>query len=674
MGRCVSLIAVAALLLQSPSAAADDATHRLDEVVVWARRPMKDIGTTKTPLDSAMLKENVSLSMADVLAFNSSIYIKSYGRSTLSTVAFRGTSAGHTKVSWNGLELNSPMLGATDLSTIPAYFVDNAVLLHGATSVNETGGGLGGMISLATVPDINPGLTARYVQGIGSFRTFDEFLHVSWGGGPLRLSTRVSYASSPNDFKYTNHDKKVNIYDDDHNIIGQYHPRERNRNGSYKDFNALQEVFLTTARAGRFSLSGWYSSFDRQLPMLSTSYADDEDYENRQREQTIRATAGWLRFTGPWRLKANAAYAHTWMAYDYSRSNAGVNRVMGLSRSKISTFQGRFDADWQNGRKWFFTGSAIVRHNHASTLDRTPTFVGGAPVGYDRSRAEFSGSLSAKWQPAEPLGISAVIRQEVMGDDVPAPVPALFVDVLLWRPANVIFKASASRNYRCPTLNDLYFLPGGNPDLKSESGWNYDAAVSCGFGKAGLYSFTSSATFFDSYIDNWILWLPTPKGFFSPRNVRRVHAYGVELNAGASVEPAKDWLMNLNASYSWTPSINQGDPVSSADRSVGKQLPYTPRHSASFTATLSWRSWSLLYKWCYYSPRYTMSSNDNSFSGVLPAYFMSNAAIDKSFRLPRGVLSLKLAVNNLFNADYITVLSRPMPGINAEFFVSYTFK
>jgi iron complex outermembrane receptor protein len=37
-------------------------------------------------------------------------------------------------------------------------------------------------------------------------------------------------------------------------------------------------------------------------------------------------------------------------------------------------------------------------------------------------------------------------------------------------------------------------------------------------------------------------------------------------------------------------------------------------------------------------------------------------------------LSLKGAVNNLFNEEYLSVLSRPMPGINFEFFIGITPK
>jgi iron complex outermembrane receptor protein len=37
-------------------------------------------------------------------------------------------------------------------------------------------------------------------------------------------------------------------------------------------------------------------------------------------------------------------------------------------------------------------------------------------------------------------------------------------------------------------------------------------------------------------------------------------------------------------------------------------------------------------------------------------------------------IQLKLAVNNLFNEDYLSVLSRPMPGTNFEVFIGITPK
>ena len=116
----------------------------IDAAAITADRPMRDIGVQETKLDTIALRDNIALSIADVLTFNSSVFVKQYGRGSLSTIAFRGTSASHTQVSWNGMKINSPMLGMTDFSMIPSYFIDDASLLHGTSSLSMSGGGLGG--------------------------------------------------------------------------------------------------------------------------------------------------------------------------------------------------------------------------------------------------------------------------------------------------------------------------------------------------------------------------------------------------------------------------------------------------------------------------------------------------------------------------------------------------
>lgn len=51
---------------------------------------------------------------------------------------------------------------------------------------------------------------------------------------------------------------------------------------------------------------------------------------------------------------------------------------------------------------------------------------------------------------------------------------------------------------------------------------------------------------------------------------------------------------------------------------------------------------------------------------------MSNISLENGFSFRPLDIQLKLAVNNLFNEDYLSVLSRPMPGINFEFFIGIT--
>ena len=651
--------------------------YHINEAQVYADRPMKEIGVQKTSLDSIKLKENIALSIADVLTFNSSIFVKNYGRATLSTVAFRGTSASHTQVSWNGMKINNPMLGMTDFSMIPSYFIDDASLLHGTSSVNETGGGLGGSVKLSTVPASADGFGLQYIQGVGSFKTFDEFLRLTYGNPKWQVSTRAVLSSSANDFKYRNHDKKENIYDENMNIIEQYYPIETNKSGAFRDFHLLQEVYYNTLKGDRFGLNAWYINSNRELPLLTTDYSDATEFDNRQREQTFRGIITWDHLRSDWKLSAKGGYIYTWMAYDYKRDvGNGIMADMTRSRSTINTIYGQAEGEYYIGKKWLFTASLSAHQHFVTSKDKNIIRQDGdkAIVGYQKGRIELSGAISAKWKPIERMGISLVLRDEMYGTTFTPIIPALFIDGVICQKGNIVAKASVSRNYRFPSLNDLYFLPGGNPDLKNESGWSYDAGVSFSAGKEGVFTISGSATWFDSYIHDWIIWLPTTKGFFSPKNIKDVHAYGVEIDGKLDWIFAREWKLDIGATFSWTPSINNGEPVSIADQSVGKQLPYVPEYSSSINGRIAWRGWAFTYKWCYYSERYTMSSNDISLTGKLPTYFMSNIVLEKNLNFKWADLSIKGAVNNLFNEEYLSVLSRPMPGINFEIFIGITPK
>ncbi|MBQ5857230.1 MAG: TonB-dependent receptor [Bacteroidales bacterium] len=649
----------------------------LPEISIYAERPIKEIGVQQTKMDSIVLKENIALSVADVLTFNSSIFVKNYGRATLSTVSFRGTSASHTQVSWNGMKINNPMLGMTDFSMIPSYFIDDATLLHGTSSVNETGGGLGGSIQLSTKPAKEDGFGLQYIQGVGSFKTFDEFLRLTYGNEHWQTSTRVVYSSSPNDFEYRNHDKKENVYDENMNIIDQYYPIERNRSGAFKDFHFLQEAYYNTMKGDRFGFNAWYINSNRELPMLTVDYGDDTYFENRQRENTLRSVMSWDHVRENWKMGAKAGYIHTKMNYDYKRDlGNGIMAHMTQSRSKINTFYGQAEGEYYIGKKWLFTVNVAVHQHFVESRDKSVMLQDGneGTVGYHKARIELTNSASIKWRPVDRLGMSVVIREEMFGNEWTPIIPAFFIDGVISKKGDVVAKASVSRNYRFPSLNDLYFMPGGNPDLKKEIGWTYDAGFSFALGREGVYSLSGSANWFESFINDWIIWLPTTKGFFSPDNIKDVHAYGIEMKGDLEVILSKEWKLGLNGTLSWTPSINEGEPRSPADKSVGKQLPYVPEYSSTVTGRLSWKSWSFLYKWCYYSERFTMSSNDITLTGKLPEYFMSNIALEKIISCKWADFSIKGAINNLFNEEYLSVLSRPMPGINFEIFLGITPK
>ena len=124
MKKWILIVALLPLVASAQTAPQDNiARHiQIKDVNVYAKRPIKEIGTQQTKFDTVVLKENIALSMADVLTFNSSIRQELwschplYGRQALA-IAY---------ASWNGMKINNPMLGMTDFSMIPSYFVDDA--------------------------------------------------------------------------------------------------------------------------------------------------------------------------------------------------------------------------------------------------------------------------------------------------------------------------------------------------------------------------------------------------------------------------------------------------------------------------------------------------------------------------------------------------------------------
>lgn len=644
----------------------------MHELSVTAHRRLSDTGVQRTTLDTLVLHQNVALAMSDVLTRHSSLFIKSYGRATESTAEFRGTSPSHTQVLWNGLKINSPMLGTVDFSTIPAYFVDEANLLHGASSLTVTGGGLGGAVDLSTRPTGEQGLGLHYIQGIGSYSTYDQFLRLTYGSERWSSSTRVVYATSKNDFHYTNYDKKVDVRDDEGKIIRSYHPTERNRSGYFHDLHVLQEAFYTDDNAGRFGLAAWFTHSLRGLPFLSVSYRDDNDFRNEQLQNAVRSVLSWQRaFGAQWNLDAHAGYAYQDIAYDYSTTRHALDGSVtetstitdSHSYSQKAYLQGK--ADYAPAANWLLTANLGLTYNHVRSHDRSPFHIGD---NYNRGRWESTLSLSAKYRPTRRLALSTILREELYGRDFVPLIPAFLGEYQIVE-KRLIFKCSVARNYRYPTMDDLYFKPGGNPDLRPERGFTYDGGLEFS-STSPHHSLKANLSAFDSYINDWILWTPNAKGYWQPANLKRVHNYGTEFSLNGDLRLPRTWQLSLTANYAYTPSLNQSEDLDEADASYGKQLVYVPLHSANLATRLQWRTWALTYQWHAYSERYTTTSNEvTRITGRLKPYYMSDLTLEKQFRWRRLHASLKGVVYNLLDSEYVTVLSRPMAGRHFEIFM-----
>lgn len=626
-------------------------TYRMREVVVYGRK-LSDIGITKTELDTVVLRDNLTNSFAEILSQNTPIFIKSYGRATMASASFRGTAPSHTQVTWNGIKLNSPMLGMVDFSQIPSYFIDGATVYHGAGSVGVAGGGLGGAIALGTKAPIKQGLSINFIQGIGSFNTFDQFLHTTYGGPKLQSSTRVFYSTSDNDFKYVNYEKDG-------------YPVERNKSGDFKDFHVLQELYYSPNDKDKFEFAAWYMNSDRGVPIINVKY-DANESRSEQLEQTFRTVGGWSRYVGKLKLGAKLGYVYSNMKFHSWEDNGQGELGETLNaQSQVNTGFAKLAADYFVGKSLSLSLNISAHMHSVSSRQRKVNIL----IGYEKDRAEVAALLAAKYRPHPRFSFGVDMREESYGSSVTPVIPAGFVDYVLWPKYNVIVKASVAKNYRYPTLNDLYFLPGGNDSLKVERGFTYDGGVEFGV-KQNRFSLTGEATAYNSNIKDWILWLPDHRGFWTPSNVKRVHSYGVELKGKLSIDFGKDWSLYFDANWAWTRSINRDDPKSWTDESIGKQLVYVPEFSSGVTGRLRWKKYTLTYKYNYYSERFATTSNEKKIKLYsIHSYYMNDVSLERAFSFSFADMSLKLAVNNIFNEEYISVLARPMPGRNYEFFI-----
>ena len=174
-------------------------TIYIDEITVKEAKHINKTGLTYTKIDSIKLKNNIENDLASILS-SSPIFIKNYGNGSISTASFRGTAASHTQVEWNGININSPMLGQVDFSLIPVFFTDKIELFHGNSSLSHTSGGLGGSVILQNIPDWTNKFNLTAIQEFASFDTYSSFLKIGFGNKKIQSVTRFFYKTSQNDF------------------------------------------------------------------------------------------------------------------------------------------------------------------------------------------------------------------------------------------------------------------------------------------------------------------------------------------------------------------------------------------------------------------------------------------------------------------------------------------
>ncbi|MDD2196630.1 MAG: TonB-dependent receptor [Bacteroidales bacterium] len=635
-----------------------DSTFQIQTVEITADRIFRKetAGMKETQVDTLVLLQKVNLSLSELLSENTPVFIKSHGRGALATASFRGTAASHTQVNWNGISINSPMAGMVDFSLIPVYIIDEMNLKHGTASIADQSGGLGGSISISNRVDWNDKFSVQYLQGVGSYSTFDEFFQFGGGNKVVQLKTRLYHNFSQNDYTFIN--RGIGNLNPQTGIITN--PLDTNDNADFTKYGLLQEIYFRPSSNNVFSVKYWGQWADRTIPRATSYEGPDNSNLNNQIDNDHKAVVDWKYYTDKAKVMLRSGYSQKQLDYTLKNYVPGFGLVPAIySESKQKSSLNSVAYTYSFNDKFSLETSLDFNYHDVASRDSVKK------TGYEQQRKELSGFIAIRKNFADRLNLNFMLRQDwVDGAFVPL-VPFFGVDYRVFKQADFLIKGNIARNYHQPSLNDLYWQPGGNPDLLPEVG------ISVEFGleyqkiiKGQLLK--TEITAYRSDIDNWIIWIPSYKGYWEPRNIKRVLSQGIELNSSL-----KGTIGAVNyriaGNYAYTQSINYGDPLVWGDESYGKQLVYVPLHSGNVLFSLLYKGYTITYQHNSYSERYTTSSNDVSRRDWLYPYFMNDLIFGKDFRISKIQLSAEFKIYNLFNETYHSVLYRPMPGRNYMF-------
>lgn len=612
-------------------------------------------GMRETLIDTAVLADKAMLTLSDLLAENSTVFIKDHGRGALATASFRGSAPSHTQVNWNGITLNSPMAGMVDFSLIPVFLVDRLSLRHGASSLSDGGGGIGGAIQIDNTAQWERGRGVQYLQGIGSYRTFDELLQAGLGNRTFRSETRVYHSYSRNNYPFEN--LAVGQLDP---ITGKIvHPVQTNDDAAFFRYGILQELYFRPGSGHLVSVRYWGQSAERTIPRPTSYEGPEVSNLNRQQDRDHRVVAQWNHdgANGHWMVRSGYSMKH--LDFQQWSGVPGLGTIPVVSsrsvqQSSFNTVSYRYAPD----RRWSLEGKIDLNYHDVSSGDSVTR------QGYHQRRPEVAMLLAAGKDFEDRLNLRVMLRQDWIDGRWAPFSPYLGFDLRLIRGKELILKGHVARNYHAPSLNDLYWQPGGNPSLEPEQGWTGETGLEYGKvfeGVSGNPRIRTELTAYRSDIRQWIIWTPGFKGYWEPRNVARVLStgleYGITISAGHG-----DFGYRVNGSYAYTRTINYGDKAVWGERSYGKQLVYIPLHSGNLLIHLSFRNYFLSWQYNAYSERFTTSSNDLTRRSRLPPYFINHLSAGRSFSVGKFNLSAEMRIYNLFNESYQTILYRPMPG------------
>lgn len=592
--------------------------------VVAKKMDLSQIGKKTEKIDSTIKQQFKFSSIGDVLSLNTPIFIKNYGPGGLSTTSFRGGNASQTAILWNGFNIQNAMLGQTDLALIPSFLFDNIELEYGGSSSLWGSGAVGGSIHLKNKSLFDQGLTTAVSVGSGSFGLRNLSTNVLYSKRRFISSTKVYNNRSQNNFSYAD-------------TIDKENKIKQQKNAAYNFFGLMQEFKFSINPKQILSVNAWINSNQRRLP----SYDQTVDSKMYQADAATRFTANWCYNGSRYRSTIRSGLFSDKINYTDS-----LLQLFSKSKSQTLIAENENYFNWSSHNQLNvgvnFSSSSAVTNNYESTKSLSKiSFLIGNKFSFLNDRLIAYASARVDHFSVGTLPITGNLSSEYKLNNF------------------ISLKVNAARVYRQPTLNELYWLPGGNINLKAEKGFTYEGTIELKHHIKHVLFYISGAVFSRS-IDNWILWLPGANGNPSPINIQQVWSRGTETTLRINYNKNK-FRCNLNVVTGYVLStINSNGQEN--NNTVNKQLIYTPRYTLNSNFLVAYDKIAVTFFDQYVGYRFTTSDN----SQWLNPYQISSLRFNYSINFKVAALTVFGACNNLFDKNYTILSGRPMPLRNYE--------
>ena len=208
-----------------------------------------------------------------------------------------------------------------------------------------------------------------------------------------------------------------------------------------------------------------------------------------------------------------------------------------------------------------------------------------------------------------------------------------------------------------PTFADLYYLRLGNVGLKPEK------ATQCNVGATFylpggnlLKNLTLSADAYYNNVRDKIVALPTMY-VWRMMNFGEADILGADVDASIALAMTKKVEVVLAANYSFQYAV---DVTDASAKNYRHQLPYTPRHSGSFTMSIENPVVNVSYLLSAVGERYMLPQN--TLRNLMEGYLEHGLSLNR--RLTFGGVGVRMQADflNIANRQYEVIKNYPMPG------------